>query len=176
MPALTNTAILRQILTSDGLLFTTENTEPTNGAPELTSLGFSDSEGVSWSMIVLSYSNAALLRFYSYIGPDILLLPRQRILDLINEINWRLLFESHLDLVPGLPGIRFKAGFRGVGIGLPTYEAREAIQLHVTRSTYLHNLLKVAIRNNEMDPGRAISQSYERALSLSGLTEAPIFL
>jgi hypothetical protein len=125
--------------------------------------------------MVLSYPNAALLRFYSNISPNFLV-PRQRLLDLINQINWTMLFESHLDLLPNSPVVRFKSAFRGVGVGLPAYEAREAIQAHITRSAYLHNLIKVACRGSQLDAQLALVQAHDLALTLAGLSSPPVFL
>jgi hypothetical protein len=176
MGALTNTAILHEILRGDGLHYATDDRVNPNGSPDLTSLGFSDQEGLPWNLMILSYPDAALLRFYSYIGPPSYAAPREKILNLINQINWSYLFESHFDLAPNSQNMRFKCSFRGVGVGLPAYEAREAIQAHITRSVYLHNLLKATCQSYHADARLALEQSSPLALSMSGLTAVPVFL
>jgi hypothetical protein len=176
MSALTNTAVLQQILGAEGLRF---SSEAGSGFPQsdVTTLSFMDGDSMPWCMFIVSYPDMAFLRFYSHIGP-----PLQSnvqftyLMELINEINATLLFESSVDFWRASSVVRFKSAFRGVGRGLPAAEAQEAIRAHGNRSIYLHNLLKLCYVTPQVSPQTAVRQHARTAASKSRLNEPPTFV
>ncbi|MGN8188273.1 hypothetical protein ACTJLD_20035 [Burkholderia sp. 22088] len=144
------------------------------GGSDTTSLSFGDSESGSWTFFIFSHRNAAVLRFYSYIA-QIHSAPPQRILELINYINATYLFESNLDYHQPSNIIRYKGIFRGVGIGLPAYEAKMAMEHHMSCSTYLHHLLYRALRSFQANPELAINELIPEINKKLNLSTAPYF-
>ncbi|WP_175010364.1 hypothetical protein [Burkholderia lata] len=170
----TNTRLVREMLSEGGFMFSTPPAAATGaGGSDTTSLSFGDSESGPWTFFILSFRNAAVLRFYSYVGQAYG--SPQRILELINYINATYLFESSLDYHQLSNIIRYKGIFRGVGIGLPAFEAKIAMEHHMSCSTYLHNLLYRALRTYESNPELAINGLIPEINNKLNLTTAPYF-
>src|SRR5215469_6852478 len=169
MGPLTNTKILHEVLNESGLRFTPPAPNLSSSAgPDVTTLSFGDSDGGSWLLYVFSHREAALLRFYSQIAPADGI-PPQRVLELINHINYSYLVESGLDYVTNAQIVRYKAAFRGVGVGLPAYEALGAVQSHISRSAYLHHLLKRAYHSTRPSADLALDELYPIVSAKLGL-------
>ncbi|MBR7956433.1 hypothetical protein WJH60_30715 [Burkholderia orbicola] len=171
----TNTRLLRDVLTEAGFRFSTPpNTGTVPGSPDSTTLSFADSGNGSWTVFIFSYRHAANLRFYSYIGQAFGAQP-DHILEIINYINATYLFESSIDYFKPANIIRYKAVFRGVGIGLPAFEAQKAIDHHMTCSSYLHELLLLAIRSSEANPELAVNSNIAEVNKKLNLSAPPYF-
>lgn len=180
MSMLNNAALVRSILSAEGLQFATPPVAPSQRTPgdqiELTTLSFGGGSVPSWSLVIFSHENAALLRLYAHIAPVFGRVNEARALELINAINYQTLFESSLDYARDTGTIRFKSAFRANSVGLPVYETRMALQSHVLRANYLHSLLLAAYASPNLNVESALANAQFDAQRATGQMTTPFFL
>jgi hypothetical protein len=154
---LSNTGLVRATVSAMGLGFSEHVIPDFDGGPigiDVTTVAFANNpeDPERWRVIVFSESAKAKLCIYAHIREAVSDSDAPRILQAVNYINYKYMYDSNYEYAPDTQSVRFKQFYEIPFSGLPVIETQERIAKAISRANYARDVFIILMRSDKPVP------------------------